>query len=153
VSRNLAVGGVVVAVLLVGGWVLAQHEDDPCLSVPVQESDTPGPFAKLPVPDIDKMKVQRLEMYPGPYTVIAGAQATVLLDAKSGMTWVLHQSAAGIPMWLAVTRVDDSNAVGVYLRANEEESRRKLREDEMNGRVLRPDLRMYRDEPGPDNTK
>ena len=59
---------------------------------------------------------------PGPYAVIAGDEGMVLLEPKTGASWMLHQSAAGIPMWLAVKRVDDINAVGVYLRANNEQA-------------------------------
>ncbi|MHB8953549.1 MAG: hypothetical protein ACYC4U_11315 [Pirellulaceae bacterium] len=86
-SRSLAISVVVVAVLLVGGWVLAVQEQEPA-----------------PAPSTSEQ-----------WVVSSGGDATVLLEANTGKTWVLHRSHSGIPTWLAAARMDDPARVQQYL--------------------------------------
>jgi hypothetical protein len=73
------IGILVVGLLAVGGWAVAQQ-------------DRPGP--KAPVPE------------SGPFAASPAGQSAVLLDTKSGKTWVLTHSVKGQSVWLPARRID-----------------------------------------------
>jgi hypothetical protein len=79
-SRRYVIGVLVVSLLICCGWTLAQQA--------APEASVPGGQA---------------------FAVSAGSDRTVLLDAKSGKTWVLHRSVDGDYVWLPVKRVDSED--------------------------------------------
>jgi hypothetical protein len=76
-SRKFVLGVLIAASLALGGWALAQQGGQ----VPAQAER--GPFAVSPA-----------------------GQSAVLLDTKSGKTWVLNRSVEGESVWLPAKRID-----------------------------------------------
>jgi hypothetical protein len=81
-SHRYVIGILVAGLLAVGGWALAQQE---------------RPSAKAPAPE------------RGPYVVSPAGQSAVLLDTKSGKTWVLTQSMERQSIWLPARRIDSED--------------------------------------------
>jgi hypothetical protein len=79
-SRKFVLGVLIAASLALGGWALAQQER-PAANVAAQAAS--GPFAVSPA-----------------------GQSAVLLDTKSGKTWVLNRSVEGESVWLPAKRID-----------------------------------------------
>jgi hypothetical protein len=78
------IGILVVGLLALGGWAVAQQ-------------DRPGPKATVPE--------------SGPFVASPAGQSAVLLDTKSGKTWVLTHSVEGQYVWLPVRRIDSKEDV------------------------------------------
>jgi hypothetical protein len=78
-SHRYLIAILIAGLLAVGGWALAQQE---------------RPGAKAPAPE------------GGPYVVSPAGQSAVLLDTRSGKTWVLTHSAEGQAVWLPARRID-----------------------------------------------
>jgi hypothetical protein len=96
------IGILVVGLLAFGGWAVAQQ-------------DRPGP--KAPAPE------------GGPFVVSPAGQSAVLLDTKSGKTWVLTQSVEGHSVWLPARRIDVEEEA---LRWQEREKKVKAIQAERN---------------------
>ena len=79
-SRKLIFIALIGATLALGGWALAQQQP---------------PVAKIPPqPDI------------GHFAISPAGQSAVLLDTKTGKTWVLTRSVDGESVWLPAKRID-----------------------------------------------
>lgn len=79
-SRNCVFLVLLSVGLVIGSWALAQQERQP---------------AKAPV-----------QAESGPFSVSPAGQTAVLLDSKSGRTWVLSRSHEGEAVWLPAKRID-----------------------------------------------
>jgi hypothetical protein len=79
--RKFVIGAIIAASLAIGGWTLAQQ-------------DTPAPKGPAPA---------------GQFVVSAAGPSAVLLDSKSGKTWVLTHSVGGQSIWLPVRRIDSED--------------------------------------------
>src|SRR5262245_17720698 len=79
-SRRFVVGIIITASLAIVSWALAQQE---------------RPVAKAPA-----------LAEGGPFVVSPAGQSAVLLDTKSGKTWVLTHSVEGVSVWLPTRRID-----------------------------------------------
>jgi hypothetical protein len=97
-SRHYVIGIVVVGLLALGGWALAQQE---------------RPGAKGPAAE------------GGSFVVSPAGETAVLLETKSGKTWVLHRSVQGDSVWLPAMRIDSDRAVREW-RGREEEFKQLL---------------------------
>lgn len=106
-SRSFVIGIVVVGLLAAGGWVMAQQ-------------DGPGAkgLIKGPVPG------------PGQFAVSPAGQSAVLLDTKSGKTWLLTRSVDGHSVWLPVRRIDSEQDAELW----------ELRERELRERQRKKNL-------------
>jgi hypothetical protein len=80
-SRKFVFGVLITASLALGGWVLAAQQEQPAAKAPPQSAS--GPFAVSPA-----------------------GQSAVLLDTKSGKTWVLAHFVEGESVWLPAKRID-----------------------------------------------
>jgi len=78
-SRRHVIGILVVGLLALSGWAFAQQE---------------RPGAKAAAPE------------SGQFAVSSAGSSAVLLDTKSGKTWVLTRSVEGQSVWLPVRRID-----------------------------------------------
>jgi len=78
-SRHHVIGILVVGLLALSGWAFAQQE---------------RPGAKTAAPE------------SGQFAVSPAGSSAVLLDTKSGKTWVLTRSVEGQSVWLPVRRID-----------------------------------------------
>ena len=79
-SRKFILGVLIAASLALSGWALAQQQP---------------PVAKIPPqPDI------------GHFAISPAGQSAVLLDTKTGKTWVLTRSVDGESVWLPAKRID-----------------------------------------------
>jgi hypothetical protein len=96
-SYRYVVAVLVVALLGLGGWTLAQQD---------------RPAAKETAPA------------SGQFIVTPAGDTAVLLDTKSGNTWVLQRSGQGDPVWLLARRIDSVNEVR---RWTDEQEQRKAR--------------------------
>jgi hypothetical protein len=99
-SRRHVIGILVLGLLALGGWAVAQQE---------------RPGAKAPAPE------------GGPFVVSPAGDTAVLLETKSGKTWVLRRSVEGHSVWLPAKRID-SEEDGLRWRQREEEVRQALAE-------------------------
>jgi len=99
-SRHFVIGIVVIGLLALGGWALAQQE---------------RPGGKGPAAE------------GGPFVVSPAGDTAVLLETKSGKTWVLHRSVQGDSVWLPAIRMDLDRAVREW-RGREEELKQFLAE-------------------------
>jgi hypothetical protein len=99
-SRRHVIGILVLGLLALGGWAVAQQE---------------RPGAKAPAPE------------GGPFVVSPAGDTAVLLETKSGKTWVLRPSVEGHSVWLPAKRID-SEEDGLRWRQREEEVRQALAE-------------------------
>jgi hypothetical protein len=99
-SRHYVIGIVVVGLLALGGWALAQQE---------------RPGAKGPAAE------------GGPFVVSPAGDTAVLLETKSGKTWVLRRSVEGDAVWLPAKRIDSHDEV-IRWRRHDEELKRFLAE-------------------------
>jgi hypothetical protein len=99
-SRHYVIGIVVVGLFALGGWALAQQE---------------RPGAKGPAAE------------GGPFVVSPAGDTAVLLETKSGKTWVLHRSVQGDSVWLPAKRIDSHDEV-LRWRQREEELKQVLAE-------------------------
>jgi hypothetical protein len=90
------IGILVVGLLALGGWAVAQ-QDRPGAKAPVAESE---PFVTSPA-----------------------GQSAVLLDTKSGNTWVLTHSVEGQSVWLPARRIDSEEEARVW-----QEREKKIKE-------------------------
>jgi hypothetical protein len=98
-SKRTAAALLVVALVGLGGWVLAQP-------------GAPGP--------------QKAEAQPGRYAVSGSGDKAVLLDTATGKTWQLRDSADGrTPTWLPLSRIDDPKEAAKWW-AEQEDLRRAL---------------------------
>ena len=93
-SRRYVTGIVVVGLLALGGLALAQQ-------------DRPG--SKAPVPEA------------GQFVVSPAGQSAVLLETKSGKTWVLTSSVEGHSVWLPATRIDSEKEARAWQREQRDE--------------------------------
>lgn len=87
-SKRFLLSAVIVALLGLGSWVLAQQ---------VQ----PGP--KKGDPDLARL------------TVSPADKSAVLLDATTGKTWVLSHSVDGSAVWLPIRRIDSEREMHEWL--------------------------------------
>lgn len=92
-SRHYVIGIVVVGLLALGGWALAQQE---------------RPGGKGPAAE------------GGSFAVSPAGDTAVLLETKSGKTWVLHRSVLGDSVWLPAKRIDSHEEVRQWRRGEEE---------------------------------
>jgi hypothetical protein len=92
------IGILVLGLLALGGWAIAQQE---------------RPGAQPAAPE------------GGPFVVSPAGQSAVLLDTRSGKTWVLTRSVEGESVWLPVKRID-----------SEEEARDWQQRDKRTRRLL-----------------
>ena len=83
-SRSYVIGIVVVGLVALGGWALAQQE----------RPDGKGSAAE-----------------GGPFVVSPADDTAVLLETKSGKTWVLRRSVEGDAVWLPTKRIDSHEEV------------------------------------------
>jgi hypothetical protein len=87
-SKHRFLGVVLVALLALGGWVLAQQvQPDP------KKAD-PG---------------------AGHLTVSPAGQSAVLLDTTTGKTWILSHSVDGTAVWLPLRRIDSEREAHEWL--------------------------------------
>lgn len=103
-SRQQMIVLLAVGLLTLGGWALAQQE---------------RPEAKAPTTG------------SGPYVVSPAGDSAVLLDTKSGASWVLHRSVEGDSVWLPAKRINSEEQA---LRWQKEEV---MRWEERENRVKR----------------
>jgi hypothetical protein len=87
-SYRCVIGILVVGLLTLGGWAIAQQ-------------DRPG--AKPAAPE------------GGQFVVSPAGQSAVLLDTKSGKTWVLTRSVEGQSVWLPARRIDSEEEAREWL--------------------------------------
>jgi len=87
--RRFAIGILIGGFLVTGSWVMAQQE---------------RPDAK---------KATSTEV--GPFVASPAGDTAVLLETKSGKTWVLTRSVDGRLMWLPASRIDSEEEAGVWL--------------------------------------
>jgi len=99
-SRHFVIGIVVMGLCALGGWALAQQE---------------RPGGKGPAAE------------GGPFVVSPAGDTAVLLETKSGKTWVLRRSVEGDAAWLPAKRID-SHEEGNRWRQREEELKSFLAE-------------------------
>jgi hypothetical protein len=100
-SRRSAALLLIVGLVGVGGWALAQ----------------PG----APAPP-------RAPAEAGRFAVSTSTNKSILLDAATGKTWLLHESAEGHrAAWLPIDRIDDPQEAAKW-RAEQEELRREQEE-------------------------
>jgi hypothetical protein len=92
-SRRYVFGIVFAGLLALGGWALAQQE---------------RPGAKGPAAE------------GGPFAVSPAGDTAVLLETKSGKTWVLGRSVEGHAVWLPAKRIE-SHEEALQWRQREEE--------------------------------
>jgi hypothetical protein len=83
--------GVVVAVLVLGGWVMAQRE---------------GADPKIPAAQ-------------GSFMVAPAGNSAILLDTRTGKSWALHRSVRGDSVWLPAMRVDSEEDARRWKEAEE----------------------------------
>ena len=98
--RRYVIGIVVVGLVALGSWALAQQE---------------RPGGKGPAAE------------GGPFVVSPAGDTAVLLETKSGKTWVLRRSVEGDAVWLPAKRID-SHEEGNRWRQREEELKSFLAE-------------------------
>jgi hypothetical protein len=91
--------GMVVVGLAAGGWAVAQ-QGRPVVAVPL-----PG---------------------GGPYAVSAGEEFAVLLETRTGRSWVLNQSVTGDAVWLPIQRIESDDEARAW---KEREAQRKAKAD------------------------
>src|SRR5262245_55672529 len=94
-SRSYLIGIVVVGLVALGSWALAQQE---------------RPGGKGPAAE------------GGPFVVSPAGDTAVLLETKSGKTWVLRRSVEGDAVWLPAKRIDSPEEAHRW-REREEEFR------------------------------
>jgi hypothetical protein len=61
----------------------------------------------------------------GTYAVVAGPGATVMLDTRSGKTWVLTPSFDDAPVWVPVKRIDSEDEAARWRAEMKEYAREK----------------------------
>lgn len=98
-SHRYVIGVLVVALLGLGGWALAQPD---------------RPAAKDAAPA------------SGPFTVSPAGDSAVLLETRSGKTWVLQRSVQGDSVWLPARRID-SEEDALRWTAQQEDLKEKIR--------------------------
>src|SRR5262249_23404494 len=91
-SRHYLISILVVGLLALGGWVFAQQE---------------RPVAKAPAPE------------GGQFVVSPAGDTAVLLETKSGRTWVLRRSVEDHSVWLPAKRIDSEQEVRRWLEEEE----------------------------------
>src|SRR5436190_1222258 len=84
----------VVVVLVLGGWLLAQQPGAPGLPGAAGGQGVPGQPGKPP---------------PHPetrFTVSGSGEGAVMVESPSGKSWLLHRLPSGGYSWLPVRRID-----------------------------------------------
>ena len=102
-SRTIILGALIAVGLALGGWALAQQQP---------------PAAKVP-PKAES----------GQFAVAPAGQSAVLLDTKTGKTWVLTHSVQGQSVWLPAKRIDSEEEAREW-REYQKSIRRRLAEIE-----------------------
>jgi hypothetical protein len=90
-SRRYVVGVIAVGLLALGGWALAQQE---------------RPGANTPEPKVRNYERVGAPAQGGQFAVAPAGDSAVLVDTRSGKTWVLHRSVQGDSVWLPAKRLD-----------------------------------------------